>query len=152
MWKNDEKYKELKEQEKEAYLIYQNIKNEVAEYSITKLKEKYGNDFCCKTCKYSAVLNFSEDGWHNLCGMPGAPCTCCNGFCDKYQPDNIFTQYIKDICYNGQISQKQFEALRILELYIFTNPEEYPWTQEKIDLFTHIINTCYPVINKESDY
>lgn len=48
----------------------------------------------CKFCRYSIVHEYSIDGWHNLCGHPDAPCTCCGGPCEHFKPHNAFTEYI----------------------------------------------------------
>ena len=53
-------------------------------------------DKSCESCQYSIVLDFSADGWHNLCGNSNAPCTCCNSKCMYYKPDNIITGAIKE--------------------------------------------------------
>ena len=51
----------------------------------------------CGTCKYGVISDIDPiDGNHNVCGCEDAPCTCCNRWCENYQPDTPLTKAIKE--------------------------------------------------------
>lgn len=45
----------------------------------------------CTTCKYGYFKDFSEDGWHNLCGKDN--CYLCHlnyySYCDDYERGEV---------------------------------------------------------------
>ena len=51
-------------------------------------------DKTCDSCMYSIVLE--DYGDHNKCGCEDAPCTCCNRYCEYYQPDTCITKALKE--------------------------------------------------------
>ena len=71
-----------------------------ANEKFTKAKEAYERERdknkTCESCMYNIVLDFSDDGWHNLCGNAQAPCTCCHTRCEYYKPDTYLTSAIKN--------------------------------------------------------
>ena len=75
------------------------------------MEKTYGKDFSCDKCRYDAVLDFSGDGWHNLCGnyIHADCCTCCNHNCAAYKSDTRYTKWIK-YCV-GQISKDYQHAI-----------------------------------------
>lgn len=108
----------LKDKEKILQKELNYIKEQIEDYELLQLREKYSKDFCCDKCKFSAVFDFSHDGEHNKCALAAAPCTCCHDGCERYQPDNEMTLWIKENMH-GSISQNTYEALDHLGLYIF---------------------------------
>lgn len=91
---------------KELRAICEKIEN----YNLKELERIYGKEFSCDYCRFNAVLDFSGDGWHNLCGNGFADCcTCCHSHCEKYLPDTRYTKWIKKHC--EQISPEYKEAL-----------------------------------------
>lgn len=96
--------------QKELYAVRDKIEN----YELNELEQTYGKDFSCSKCRYNAVLDFSGDGWHNLCGnyIHADCCTCCNHNCAAYKPDTRYTKWIK-YCV-GQISKDYKRAIDIV--------------------------------------
>ncbi len=118
---NEEKIEEIKKQlsnleaENKAH-------NKVIFDNCDKIKDlekqleilKFGKQPNCRDCRYSIGLDFSPDGWHNLCGNEDATrCTCCNDFCDRFKPDSELTAYIKEHC-DAHISGDDAEGLKEL--------------------------------------
>lgn len=70
-----------------------------AEDIFSQLKSAYekerDKDKTCDACRYNIALDFSDDGWHNLCGNPKGSCTCCHSRCDEFAPDTSGTLAIK---------------------------------------------------------
>ena len=97
----DNKIEELRAENKD---LHKNIEEKSAAirknvYDISKLKIErerliYGQEASCKCCRYSVVLEFSEDGEHNRCGNVNAPCTCCHRSCEYFRPHNEITKLI----------------------------------------------------------
>ena len=81
---------------------------------------EYYKDKTCSSCRYSVELDFSLDGWHNLCGCDGAVCTCCHHYCDYYKPDNAVTEAIKKHDQDPNLSPEIVEGLKILGIDIFS--------------------------------
>jgi hypothetical protein len=96
-------------------------------------EELYGNKFNCCYCRYNAVNDFSADGWHNLCGKKN--CTCCNSNCEKYEPDDEFSLFIKKNVHLSGLSMFQgyidFEEHRALKTLLRGDPFEREELQEK---------------------
>lgn len=67
------------------------VKKELCNFELEEKKAKYGDKFTCEFCKFNAVRGF--DIYHNTCGADN--CTCCHGVCEKYEPDNQITLFIK---------------------------------------------------------
>lgn len=52
----------------------------------------------CGTCKYGVISDIDPiAGDHNVCGCEDAPCTCCNCWCENYQPDTPLTKEAIDV-------------------------------------------------------
>ena len=121
---------QLQQEASELRLALNKIEQNIEDYEIDQLHEKYGEDFCCEKCMYSAVLTFSGGGDHNKCGYPPAPCTCCNDYCQYYKPDNDLTLWVKENI--DHISKESFTALSTLFLPFFKNgtPEEEELTKQ----------------------
>ena len=101
---------------KELHTICEKIDN----YNLNELEKTYGNKFSCSYCRFNAVLDFSGDGWHNLCGNKYAPCTCCHNNCEKYEPDTRYTKWIKKHC--EHISPEYREAInKVFGVNLFGN-------------------------------
>lgn len=105
-------YEKANDEFQEAYKVY-----------LAKLKEKdlsqqrYERELFktenCGTCKYGVISDIDPiAGDHNVCGCEDAPCTCCNRWCENYQPDTPLTKAIKDLdCYidrNAYYGLKEF--------------------------------------------
>lgn len=86
-------------------------------FDFEEKKAKYGKEFTCEFCKFSAVSDLSGDGWHNTCGANN--CTCCHSVCEKYEPDNDVTSFIKKNTKYGHIDEDNHRALRNLVGNIF---------------------------------
>ncbi len=119
------------------------VNRELYDYDIKALAEQYKDKFSCEFCRYNAVIGFSGDGWHNMCGAGN--CTCCHGNCDKYKPDNAATLKIKQSRKQdgllrakntngyGRIDEEDNDALEELDARIFADePTEY--TMKMLDL------------------
>jgi hypothetical protein len=51
---------------------------------------KFDENINCETCKYGYFLDYSDDGYHNLCGA--GECYLCarlHNKCDFYEQGNI---------------------------------------------------------------
>jgi hypothetical protein len=113
----DIEYMELSQlKDRENYLqreLYE-VRDQIENYELNELEKTYGKDFCCEKCRYNAVLDFSGDGWHNLCGnyIHADCCTCCNHNCAAYKPDTRYTKWIKHCV--GQISKDYQHAIDIV--------------------------------------
>ena len=90
------------------------------------IKEFY-KDKSCDSCRYSIALDFSGDGWHNLCGNSIAPCTCFHNKCEYYKHDNLITKAIKDYYaekeQNPNLDKWVIEGLKTLRLDVYA---DYP--------------------------
>ena len=94
----------------------------------------------CNSCIYSVVLDFSFDGWHNLCGCDDAPCTCCHDHCEHYKPDNLLTSKLKEVFKENDypirsLEPDDVEGLKSLGIDIFSpsdNEEILSKTAEKV--------------------
>ena len=82
---------EARKEELEKELI--EVRKILYNYDFEAKKAKYGDNFTCEFCKFNAVHDLSGDGWHNTCGADN--CTCCHNVCEKYEPDNDVTLFIK---------------------------------------------------------
>lgn len=84
-----------------------------ANEEFAKAKQAYekerDKDKKCESCMYNIVLDFSEDGWHNLCGNAQAPCTCCYTRCEHYKPDTYLTSAIKNFFHNERKREPNLE-------------------------------------------
>lgn len=103
-------YEKAEKECENAYKEYNNKisakRNAQREYE----KELYKHENC-SNCKYSVITDCSYDGDHNICGCKGAPCTCCNVWCEHYQPDTPLTKAIKENL-NCYIDLNAYEALK----------------------------------------
>lgn len=119
----------------------------------TKARNAYekerDKDKSCESCMYSIVLDFSDDGWHNLCGNSNAPCTCCNSKCEYYKPDNIITKAIKEY-FNSKdkfrgpnLDKEVIKGLKLLGYDVFNTytPDEYAddYVQRKAEEVVEIL-------------
>lgn len=84
---------ELTLRKKELETELSAIRNKLNDFEFEEKKTKYGDKFTCEYCKFNAVQDCSGDGWHNTCGADN--CTCCQSVCEKYEPDNEITLFIK---------------------------------------------------------
>ena len=126
----------------ELKLAYEKANDEFQEASgayFVKLKEKniakkeYERELFktenCGTCKYGVISDIDPiDGNHNVCGCYDAPCTCCNCWCENYQPDTPLTKAIKEDldCYidrNAYYGLKEFYG-DILAIKGSINPQD----------------------------
>ena len=116
---------ELKLKKKELETELHQIETKLYNFEYEEKKSKYGDKFTCEFCKYNAVNDCSCDGWHNTCGAEN--CTCCHSVCEKYEPDNYVTLFIKqNIRTNygtfrsdntnghGYISEREYKAIKSL--------------------------------------
>ena len=106
---------ELKKKELQAQL--QVIGRKLYSFEYEEKKAQYGDKFNCLYCKFSAVGDLSGDGWHNTCGANN--CTCCHSVCEKYEPDNDVTLFVKKNAKYGHIDEDQHRAIRNLVGNIF---------------------------------
>lgn len=97
----DNKIKELGAENKALYkdieekrVIISKNQDDISKLKIEREKLIYGQGASCKCCRYSVVLEFSEDGGHNRCGNVNAPCTCCHRSCEYFRPHNEITKLI----------------------------------------------------------
>lgn len=87
---------QLKEQENYLRKELSTISAKIENYNYHELEKTYGGMFNCRNCRYDIGLDFSGDGWHNLCGNTNADtCTCCGGPCTKFKPDTQYTKWLK---------------------------------------------------------
>lgn len=91
---------------------------------------KYGKKPNCSDCRYSIVLDFSIDGWHNLCGNEDAPCTCCHDSCEYFMPHNEITEYIKKHS-RHQLDEDDVNVCKILVGNIFDSDKWDTYTIDK---------------------
>lgn len=103
-------------------------------------------DKSCESCRYSIVLDFSFDGWHNLCGNSNAPCTCCNSKCEYYKPDTIITNAIKEY-YNSRfrgpnLDKEVIEGLKMLGYDVFHEYTPDGYAQRKAEEVVEILKLC----------
>lgn len=123
-----------------------------ANEEVTKARNAYekerDKDKSCDSCRYSIVLDFSSDGWHNLCGNSNAPCTCCNSKCEYYKPDTTITKAIKEF-YNNKdkfsgpnLDKEVIEGLKLLGYDVFheCTPDDY--AQRKAEEVVEILKIC----------
>ena len=114
----------------------------LSEFDFDAKKSEYGDKFCCKHCRYSAVSDCSFDGWHNVCGAD--VCTCCHSACDKYQPDNEVTLFIKNgINGYGYLSKDEYKAVREIFGDIFN-------IDRSINGFKELLSVCFG-LKKENE-
>lgn len=102
-------------------------------------------DKSCESCRYSIVLDFSGDGWHNLCGNSNAPCTCCNSKCEYYKPDNVVTKAIKEY-YNNKdkfsgpnLDKEVIKGLKLLGYDVFHEYTPDDYAQRKAEEVVEIL-------------
>lgn len=69
------------------------VREMLFDFDYKEKEAKFGKEFTCEFCKFNAVNDLSADGWHNTCGADN--CTCCHNVCEKYEPDNDITLFIK---------------------------------------------------------
>ena len=140
---------ELTLRKKELETELATIRNKLYDFDFEEKKAMYGNEFTCEFCKFNAVQGFSGDGWHNTCGADN--CTCCHSVCEKYEPDNEITLFIKkNIRTEGGL-------LRCEKTngYGHINDEEYEAIKELVgDIFNHtnlaeklirVLTVCFDV-------
>lgn len=126
---------QLKDREKYLQKELYAVRDKIESYELDELEKTYGQDFCCEKCRYNAVLDFSGDGWHNLCGnyIHADCCTCCNHNCKAYKPDTHYTKWIKHCV--GQISKEYQHAINIVfKVDLFGDNESIPeekWNEIK---------------------
>ena len=84
---------ELDLKKKELQTELSHINQKLYDFDYEEKKAKYGDKFTCEYCMFNALHDLSGDGWHNTCGADN--CTCCHSVCEKYEPDNEITLFIK---------------------------------------------------------
>lgn len=84
---------ELELKKKELQTELSQINKKLYDFDYEEKKSKYKEQFTCEFCKFNAIQDLSYDGWHNTCGADN--CTCCHSVCEKYEPDNEITLFIK---------------------------------------------------------
>lgn len=99
----DNKIEELRAENKGIYkdieekrAIISKNQDDICKLKIEREKLIYGQEASCEHCRYSVVLEFSEDGEHNRCGNVNAPCTCCHRSCEYFRPHNETTKLISE--------------------------------------------------------
>lgn len=114
----------------------------------TAYEKERDRDKSCESCQYSIVLDFSEDGWHNLCGNSNAPCTCCHGKCEYYKPDNAITNAIKEY-YNSKdrfrgpnLDKEVIKGLKLLGYDVFHEYTPDDYAQRKAEEVVEILKIC----------
>lgn len=101
------------------------IRKILKDWKLNEKKEKYGDNMKCKNCRYDAVQDFSSDGWHNCCGNEDTyACTCCQSYCEYFEPDNEITKFIKENVKYGHIFKDHYEGIKSLagNIFTITNP------------------------------
>lgn len=68
--------------------------------------EKIGEIANCDNCAFSCVLSISD---HN--GCMGGKCTCCNGWCYSWEPENDVSAFLRK---NYQYDDELFYRLECL--------------------------------------
>lgn len=121
----------LKTRKAELEKELSSIRKAINDWELNEKKEKYGDDMKCKNCRYDAIQNFSDDGWHNCCGNEKTyACTCCHSYCEYFEPDNEITKFIKKHLSSkhfggvGYISKDTCEGLQNLVGNIFRITDE----------------------------
>lgn len=140
---------ELTLRKKELETELATIRNKLYDFDFEEKKAKYGDKFTCEFCKFNAVHDFSGDGWHNTCGADN--CTCCHSVCEKYEPDNEITLFIKKSIRAdsgllrsnntngyGHIDEREYEAIKELVGDIFRHTE-------LTDKFKKVLTVCFDV-------
>lgn len=136
---NQERLKELSDVVTSITEAYEEAKTKSNQLykDLQEAKKAYDSEFYkgknCDSCRYSIVLEFSFDGWHNLCGHENAPCTCCNRRCAHFKPHNCITKWISD--HNINLDGEYVKALDLLYMDIFST--------DSLDLSE---NTCFEKI------
>lgn len=143
------KKEELEEELREVRKILYN-------YDFEEKKVKYGDKYTCEFCKFNAVHDLSGDGWHNTCGADN--CTCCHAVCEKYEPDNDITLFIKQNintdrlagfgrCENtngyGHISEDKYRAIEELAGDIF-NP------RDRAEKIIALLKVCFNITESKA--
>ena len=137
-YRKDKEYIELKEKYDKASFLCQNLDFALNEYVIDALKKQYGNQLDCDNCKYNAVYDCDDSGWHNKCGHYAAPCTCCHSYCRYFAPDNEITKWIKE-----NIKYISLEQRRALDVFYLDPMTDLTLTEEKIDLIKTLLQAKY---------
>jgi hypothetical protein len=90
-------------------------KKEAAEIKLNELKEQYGANFGCGTCRYCCAVDV--DDHHTYC-LKGN-CIYCHTKCDKYKPHNNLSAYIEECYYYApeviSALEKLFGKVNILD-------------------------------------
>ena len=146
---------ELTLRKKELETELETIRNKLYNFNFEEKKAKYGNKFTCGFCKFNAVQDFSGDGWHNICGADN--CTCCHSVCEKYEPDNEITLFIKKNIRTdsgflrsdrtngyGHIDEDEYEAIEELvgDIFMHTN---------LTDKFKAVLTACFDLKGGEQE-
>lgn len=111
-------------------------------------EEERDKDKSCDSCRYSIVLDFSPDGWHNLCGNDKAPCTCCHRKCEYYKPDNIVTKKIKDYYHRASkfdapnFDNDTIEGLDLLGYDVYEESDNEERAQSEANEVIEILKIC----------
>ncbi len=103
-------YEKAEKEYQDAYKEFNHKCNEKNRAKAEYERELYKHENC-GSCKYGVITDYSYAGDHNICGCKDAPCTCCNTWCEHYQPDTPLTKAIKenlDCC----IDLDAYEALK----------------------------------------
>lgn len=146
---------ELKLKKKELQTELNQVNKKLYDFDFEEKKAKYADKFTCEFCKFNAYQDCSGDGWHNTCGADN--CTCCHSVCDKYEPDNDVTLFIKQNiradrgllrCKHtngyGSIDDEEYRGIKYLIGDIF-NPFD---RSEKMIEF---LKVCFDIKPKESE-
>lgn len=123
------------------------------DFDYKEKEAKFGKEFNCEFCKFNAVEDLSDDGWHNTCGADN--CTCCHNVCEKYEPDNDITLFIKKHIRAdnglfrsdhtngyGYINNKEYQGIKYLIGDIF-NP------RDKSEKMIELLKVCFDIKGKE---
>ncbi len=84
---------ELEQKKSELRNELNEVLDAINDFEYEHKKVEYGDSFNCEFCKYHAYQDLSVDSWHNVCGADN--CTCCHDNCEKFEPDNDVTLFIK---------------------------------------------------------
>ena len=144
---------ELELRKKELQTELNTIQRKIYDFDFEEKKARYGDKFTCEFCRFNAVQDLSGDGWHNTCGADN--CTCCHSVCEKYEPDNEITLFIKTNIRKdsgllrcdktngyGHINENEYKAIKQLVGDIFRNIKS-------TDKFIKVLIACFDVENKE---
>lgn len=110
---------DVKNERKALNEKYRELDNTIKDLERKLDLAKFGKEPSCKDCRYSIGLEFSGDGWHNLCGNPNGTCTCCHSSCNAFNPDSPLTTYIKKHCSGANIEWDDADALKTLGVDIY---------------------------------